>query len=161
MATVAASAEISGLANDLAKISGGTIEKTAAVLISNTAQQIVHEAQARAPVDTGKLQSSIHATWNNPLSVSIGPGVLYGVFQEFGTGAKGEFGGQMYEIRPKKKGGVLVFKVNGKTVVTRLVRHPGVKAQPYMRPAFEYVMKDFMDKLLDEGSVQITKGPKA
>jgi len=161
MATVAASAEITGLANDLSAASGQKIEKAAASILQTSAQRIVHEAQVRAPVDTGKLQASIHARWITPMQVEIGPGVDYGVFQEFGTATRGEFPGPMYEIRPKKPDGRLVFKINGKTVVTKLVKHPGVKAQPYMRPAFEEVMKDSLGKLLDEGAAQITKGPNS
>jgi HK97 gp10 family phage protein len=161
MVAVAASAEVASLARDLALASGDSIEKSAASILQTSAQRIVHEAQVRAPIDTGKLQSSIHAKWNSPLSVEIGPGVDYGVFQEFGTGTRGEFPGSMYEIRPKKKDGRLVFKIGGKTIVTKLVKHPGVKAQPYMRPAFEHVMADFLQKLLDEGTTAITRGPNA
>jgi HK97 gp10 family phage protein len=161
MATVAASAEIAQLAKDLSAASGDSIERSAAQLIADGAQRIAAEARALAPVKTGKLQSSIHARWLNPMRVEIGPEVIYGPYQEFGTGSRGEFPGTPYEIKPKKPGGKLVFTKDGKTIVTRRVIHPGVRPQPYMRPAFEKVLKDVMERLASSGSASITRGPNA
>jgi len=160
MATVAASAEIRELARDLSAASGDSIEKSAASILMDGAQRITAEARAMAPVKTGKLQGSIHAKWASPMRVEIGPEVIYGPYQEFGTGSRGEFPGAPYEIKPKKPGGKLVFKTkDGKTIVTRRVMHPGVKAQPYMRPAFEKVLETVIDRLTKAGAIKITRGP--
>jgi len=162
MATVAASAEVIALAKDLSDASGESIERSAAQILADGAQRIAAEARAQAPVKTGKLQASIHARWQSPLKVEIGPEVIYGPYQEFGTGSKGEFPGSPYEIKPKTPGGKLVFKTkDGRTVVTRRVIHPGVKPQPYMRPAFKKVLETVMDRLISSGAAQITKGPRA
>ena len=157
----AASADLYSLAQDLTTASGGNIEQTASELISQTAQKIALVAQAKAPVKTGELRSSIKVHYISPLKASVGPDVSYGAYQEFGTGSRGEFGGAIYEIKPKKPGGVLVFKVNGKTVFARSVKHPGIKAHPYMRPAFEEVMGETAKLLADKGQAQITRGPNA
>lgn len=161
MATVAASADLTALAQDLHDASGESIEKSAATILSQCATRITENARALAPVKTGKLQSSIHAHWLTPMKVEIGPEVLYGVYQEFGTGSRGEFPGSVYEIRPKRPGGSLVFKIGDKTVYAKVVKHPGVKPQPYMRPAFEKVLDQFLEQLTASGAAHITRGPAA
>lgn len=154
-------ADIRQLALDLAAASGDAPEKTAHDLIQKTAMSVQTLAASRAPKDTGKLSSSINITWISPLEAVIGPAVAYGVFQEFGTGSRGEFPGQIYEIKPKKPGGALVFTVNGQTVFARSVRHPGVRAQPFMRPAANEALEPFTGQLADRGALLITKGPRS
>lgn len=44
-------------------------------------------------------------------------------------------GTRKHLIRPRKKGGVLVFTTHGKKVFTRLVHHPGTKPNPFMSRA--------------------------
>ena len=156
----AASADLRALAADLAFAAGTGPEQAAHKLLASTATQVAALAQAKAPRDTGKLSSSIQITWVSKTDVIIGPSVAYGVFQEFGTASRGEFPGQAYEIRPKTKP-FLVFQVNGKTVVTRRVIHPGVKAQPYMRPALQQALEPFTEALAEKGQLLITKGPRS
>ena len=156
----AASADLRQLAQDL-RGAGQDIERVAAILVQQTAQKVQQLANANAPRDTGKLAASITITYVDRLTAVIGPTATYGVFQEFGTGTKGEFPGQPYEIRPKTKP-YLVFKTkSGKTVVTRLVHHPGVKAQPFMRPAAVQALDPFAGELLAKGLLLITKGPRS
>lgn len=154
----AASAELRDLAAHLAQASGNGIEKEALDLIQRTAMQIQQLSQGAAPRKTGKLANSIRITWTDKLSATIGPSVPYGVYQEFGTGTRGEYPGKIYEIRPKTKP-YLVFKVNGKTVVARVVHHPGIKAHPYMRPATIAALEPFADQLAERGQLLIIKGP--
>lgn len=156
----AASADLRQLAEDL-RGAGQNIEKVAATTIQRTAQQVQQIAAGNAPRSTGKLSASITITWVDHLTAVIGPSALYGVFQEFGTGSRGEFPGHPYEIRPKSPGGHLVFKVNGKTVVARVVHHPGVKAQPFMRPAAIQALDPFAGELIEKGLLLITKGPRS
>lgn len=158
----AASADLSSLAADLAAASDKGMFVSAQEIIRTAAVRIQHEAQTRAPVKSGRLKESISVRYTGPLSAVIGPSVHYAPYQEYGTGERGEFPTGAYEIKPKKAGGVLVFKVNGKTVYARKVRHPGIKARPFMRPAFEAVIgKDLLAKLADAGLAAITKGPNA
>ena len=156
----AASADLRELSADLAYAAGEGIEKAATDLIQRTAQLVQSYAQANAPVDTGKLVASIQIVWVDRLVAEIGPAVAYGAYQEFGTGTRGEFPGQMIEIRPKSKP-YLVFQVNGKTVYARVVHHPGVKAQPFMRPALVQALDPYAGQLAEKGQLLITKGPRS
>lgn len=140
--------------------SGESIKKTAHKVIADAAVMVQKEAMALAPVKTGRLRGSITVKINKGQAV-IGPSVPYGVFQEFGTGTRGEFKGAMYEIRPKNAA-YLVFKTkDGKRVRTKLVRHPGIKGKPYMRPAVTHVLSDVAPDILQAGALLITKGPNA
>ena len=159
--TNAATADLISLVDDLKVASGDDLEREAGQIIAQTAQRVASIARAKAPKKTGKLASSINVRYVSPLSAEIGPEVDYGVFQEFGTGTRGEYPTAMYEIKPKKPGGVLVFKVDGKTVFARSVKHPGIKARPYMRPAFVEVLGPALERLVDYGLAKITKGPNA
>ena len=112
----------------------------------DTAEQIATRMRELAPVKTGALRNSIRII-SQPGKVQIGPfGIPYAAYQEFGTGTRGEFKGHMYEIRPKKAEN-LVFRVNGRWVSTKLVRHPGIPAHPYARPAAREVLGNFGPEL--------------
>jgi hypothetical protein len=41
-------------------------------------------------------------------------------------------GARPHIIRPRRRGGVLVFDVGGRTVFTKMVRHPGYKGNPWL-----------------------------
>jgi len=86
--------------------------------------------EAKVPVKTGNLRTSLGVKVESS-RVIIGPDerqAPYGGYVEFGTGP--------HVIRPKTKK-VLSFVVNGKRVFATKVNHPGTKAQPYVRPAFD------------------------
>lgn len=156
----AASADLRQLSADLAYASGEGIDKVALQLIQETAVKVQTLAAAAAPVDTGKLAASIQITWVDRLVAEISPTVPYGAYQEFGTGTRGEFPGKMIEIRPKDKP-YLVFQVGGKTVYAKVVRHPGVHAQPFMRPAAIQALDPYAGELAERGQLLITKGPRS
>lgn len=83
------------------------------------AQLIAQRAQAKAPVDTGRLKRSIAAgdivkVGQYSYSVDIGTNLDYGVYQEFGTGDKSD--------RPE---------------LSKDPSKPGIPPHPYLRPAFE------------------------
>lgn len=50
-------------------------------------------------------------------------------------------GTKKHLIRPRKKGGVLVFTTHGKKVFTRLVKHPGTKPNNFMARALREAKK--------------------
>jgi HK97 gp10 family phage protein len=157
----AVSADLASLALDLAAASGGGMQAAAQKVLKDAAAQIQAEAQVRAPMATGRLKESIGVRFTSPMEVTIGPTVPYARYMEFGTGSRGEFPGPMYVIRPRNAK-VLAFRVAGRKVFAKVVHHPGVKARPYMRPAFEAVLgRDVVSKLLDTGVALITKGPNA
>jgi hypothetical protein len=68
-----------------------------------------------------------------------------------------EFGTKPHEIRPKSAK-VLRFSVGGKTVYTKRVRHPGTKAQPFMKPAVDRVVGNFAEETADIGVKLIVEG---
>ena len=105
-------------------------------ILINAGDQIAATAQMLAPRKTGRLQMSISVSYS-PGKVVVGPTVLYGVYQEYGTGTRGEFPTGMYTIKPKKGGQTkaLRFIAGGQVIYTKKVRHPGVRPHPYMRPA--------------------------
>jgi HK97 gp10 family phage protein len=157
----AASADLTALARDLNDASGVGIMAAAQQVIKDTAVKVQSLSQSMAPVKSGRLRNSISIKYPDPLSASIGPQVEYGVYQEFGTGSRGEFGGQPYEIKPKTQGSLLVFKVNGKTVYARRVMHPGIKAHPFMRPALTQALGAMAESMAEKGALLITKGKNA
>lgn len=89
------------------------------------------EAKAKqlAAVKSGRLRSGIHGrVLQNGLRGTVTSYAAHSAYVEYKTRA--------HIIRPKKAK-MLKFKVNGKTVFARLVRHPGTKEQPFMRPALQ------------------------
>jgi phage gpG-like protein len=158
----AAYADLTALAQDLAYASGVGIAKATEKVIKDAAQNIQSEAQTRAPIKSGALRNSISIRYPDPYSAIIGPDVEYGVYQEFGTGLRGEFPGAPYEIKPRNPGGVLAFKIGNRTVFAKKVTHPGVRARAYMRGALEDYLGDrLVTKMAEAGSLVIIKGPNA
>jgi HK97 gp10 family phage protein len=155
-------ADLSGLAENFARASGQSFAAAAADLVNSYAAQTAALAQSYAPVDTGALRDAITISRPSPLTAVIGPArIPYAVYQEFGTASRGEFGGSVYTIRPKKPGGVLVFTVNGRTVYAKEVKHPGIPPHPYMRPAFERIVTPFGQSLAELGGSYVKYGQYA
>lgn len=156
----AASADLTSLAKDL--VAAGTgINVAAQKVIQDAALRVQAEAQSRAPVKSGRLRNSISVRYPSPLSAVIGPQVEYGVYQEFGTGTRGEFPSGPITITPKN-GQYLVFKVGNRKVYARRVVNPGVRPRRYMREGFEAALGTaLVDQLLAAGAASITRGPNA
>ena len=124
------------------------IRKQVAAALNETGYKITADAKRLAPVDTGRLRSSIHpefagakqfsytaagATWDGSLGVPlreleavVGSNVEYAAAQEFGlTGSR----------RGK---GIIASKRNPAHLrrKERPVSKPGRKQAPYLRPAY-------------------------
>ena len=152
--------DISALVSDLKTVSELSTEQITENVLQDIGSKIVAEAKQRSPVKTGHLRDSISYIVQDG-TLKIEASATYADYIEFGTGSRGEFNGSPYVIKPKKRGGVLVFKVGGQTVFARKVTHPGIKAQPYLRPAAMEVMGPLLEKLADRGQALIVKGPKS
>lgn len=151
--------DVSDLVEDLRAISNLSTGQITENIFRDYGAKIEALAKAKAPFKTGALKSSItHQASQESLTISAD--VPYSAYQEFGTASRGEFGGSPYDITPKK-GKYLVFYVNGKKVVTKKVRHPGVPAHPYLRPAVTEAFGELFDKLAERGQAMILKGPKS
>ena len=108
-------------------------------LVNQFAEPVVREMRADAPVRSGALRDSIRFTHPERLKVVIGSfGVSYAKFVAEGTKA--------HEIRPKNAS-ALAFKVGGKMVYAKVVRHPGTKANPFMSEAADKVAKRVLPNL--------------
>jgi len=87
-------------------------------------------AQGNAPVDDGPLRATL--TYETDvggleITVRVGSPIHYAPDVEYGTAP--------HTITPKDAE-VLVFEIEGETVFTKRVEHPGTEPQPFLRPAF-------------------------
>lgn len=102
-------------------------------------RRIERVAKEMAPVDRGRLRSSIAARLEvgdgGLPRVIVGTNVEYAAFVHEGTGI---YGPRRAPIVPRNPGGVLVFKVAGKTVFARSVK--GMPGRPFLRAAMEQVV---------------------
>lgn len=157
-------ADLSGLSANFARASKQSFQQAASELVGSYAQQVASIAASMAPIKTGALKDSITVSHPSALTAVIGPAarIGYARYQEFGTGTRGEFGGPAYKIEPKHPGGVLVFYINGKKIVTKKIKaHPGVPPHPFMRPAFERIVTPFGQSLAELGKSYVLYGPNA
>ena len=125
--TAVGSADIHRLAEAMRR-SGQDADATTQQVLIEEANYLLTEMEIRVPVDKGNLRRSLSVTIDGD-KIKVGPTAPYAGYVEFGTAP--------HEIRPKKSDGVLRFQVNGRWVYAKVVQHPGTKAQPFVRPAFE------------------------
>lgn len=154
-----ASLDLTNLVEDLTTISNLPPEKIVENVLTDLGNQIETNAKALAPHKTGALRDSIAAKYSDG-SLTIGVDVDYGMYQEFGTGTRGEYPKGMYQIRPKN-GKFLRFTVGKKTVFAKVVNHPGIPAHPYLRPATQMAVNSLGSKLSEQGALIIRKGPNS
>lgn len=138
------SADVKKLAEALRR-SGEDSQATTFSVIQQASGFLMSEMEARVAVKSGKLRDSIQTRVVGQ-SVVVGPTAAHAPFVEFDT--------KPHIIKPKKAGGVLAFRAGGRTVIVRSVQHPGTKAQPFVRPAFE-VWVDSLGKLAAEANAKV------
>jgi HK97 gp10 family phage protein len=134
-------------------------------LLNKAALETQDVAKGLAPVDTGRLRASIKVTRPTRLTRDVSTDVEYAADVEFGTSAhditpkRGKFlvfrggpiaqewspggGGGRMLYRSGKTGRAVKSKKRGEMIFARKVRHPGTSAQPYMRPAYDQVGRQF------------------
>lgn len=137
------SADITSLAEALRE-SAGASEVTTENVLLNSANYLKADMESLAAVDTGRMRQSI-AVRKQGQDIVIGPNTEYAGYVEFGT--------KPHVIEPKPGKKALAFKMGGNTVIVRRVKHPGTKAQPFVRPAFE-AWVDTLGGLVAEAHVQ-------
>ena len=158
----AASADLRQLAKDLDHASGMGIKKASQKVVKDTAYRVQNLASGFAPVDTGLLSRTILIRFPDPYTAVIYPQQPYGVYQEFGTGERGEFAGA--PATTAQRGGGLKLRVNGHSFTARPKGGSGprgVAPQPFMRPAAYQALKPAAKALADAGALLILKGPRA
>lgn len=151
--------DVKDLAHDLQQVSDLSPEQITSNILNDFGGRITQLAQEKAPRKTGRLASSISYVVNRDQLI-IEVKAPYGMYQEFGTGTRGEFNGQPYTIRPKKKQ-YLKFRAGNRTIYTKVVHHPGIPAHPFLRPAVTEALGALFDKLAERGQAMILKGPNS
>lgn len=97
--------------------------------VQRTATDVQNEARRRAPVDTGRLRSSIVTraeTSGRAVGYEVGTNVNYAAAIEYGTAE--------YDIFPTNK--KALYWPGARHPVAK-VHHPAMPARPFMRPAIE------------------------
>ncbi|MGW9299421.1 HK97-gp10 family putative phage morphogenesis protein [Streptomyces cyaneofuscatus] len=97
--------------------------------VERTRIDVQNEARRRAPVDTGRLRSSIVSraeTGGRNIGYAVGTNVNYAAAVEYGTAP--------HVIVPKN--GKALYWPGARHPVAK-VNHPGTRAQPFLRPAIE------------------------
>ena len=102
--------------------------------LETTARQVVARARVLAPVDTGRLRSSIRIERRSFLGLrtryTIGSDLNYAAMVHDGT--------RPHIIRPRRAQ-ALRFRVGGRIVYARVVHHPGTRARPFLDRALREV----------------------
>lgn len=96
--------------------------------VERTGTDVQNEARRLAPVDTGRLRSSIvsRRTSGRGVGYAVGTNVNYAADVEYGTAP--------HVITPKN--GKALYWPGAAHPVAK-VNHPGTRAQPFLRPAVE------------------------
>ncbi|MFE1515693.1 HK97-gp10 family putative phage morphogenesis protein [[Kitasatospora] papulosa] len=97
--------------------------------VDRTRTDVQNEARRRAPVDTGRLRSSIVSRAEGSgrtVGYVVGTNVNYAAAVEYGTAP--------HVIKPTNK--KALYWPGARHPVGK-VNHPGTRAQPFMRPAVE------------------------
>ncbi len=144
--TAVASADLSKLANALRE-SGRQAHATTFDVLMEASNYILAEMQARCPVDTGKLRESLGIKVETD-RVTIGPDLNVAPYAPYVI-----FGTKPHEIRAKP-GKTLAFTVGGQQIFTKVVQHPGTKAQPFVQEAFQ-AWVDSIGDMVAEANIQV------
>ena len=103
-------------------------------LIARSTEMIVRGAMDKAPVDEGRLRSSIKPKYSaDKLSSEVSVNVIYGPYMEFGTG-------EAVEIPDGLEDYALQFKGKG-------IRKVNIEPKPYFFGTFERVATAFVREL--------------
>jgi HK97 gp10 family phage protein len=94
------------------------------------AEEIRAAAQSKAPGPHIEIEIDEKQSTANRRVAAIGPDKEHWFYQFFETGAGG------HEIDGKTKK-ALAFEGREGAIVRRVVKHPGIAAAPFMRPAFD------------------------
>ena len=132
-------------------------------LIQYIALELMNDMKRRAPVDMGQLRATIRPFFTvNGLVAEVGTTVGYGAFVEFGTGPKGKatfFGELPANYVHGQHGGFPPLRVieewckrHGIDIryaypIAKKIAEEGLKAQPYINPAWQLRRDDLMKGL--------------
>lgn len=90
------------------------------------------DAQRTVPIRTGQLRGSVTSNVSRETTGAEGT-VRYRADHAMAV----HEGARPHVITPRNPGGVLVFSVGGRRIVTELVNHPGQRSNPWLYRALE------------------------
>lgn len=148
---VVVAADLVDFLADMEKAAGKEAEGLAQEVVESMTLSVAHLAEKYAPVKTGMLAQSIRSE-TGPLQGRVWSDAPHAFFVEFGTWSYNELAPQSgtYEIKPINTK-ALRFKMGGQTVFAKSVQHPGIKAQPFLRPALSDTIDEFADGMANVG----------
>lgn len=121
-------------------------------IVHQMAEEIADLAYQYAPKKTGQLANSIGVIYGDREAevVATAP---YAAYIEFGTWRYNTLSPKSgtYEIRPRNANALRFIGKDGKPVFTKLVRHPGIRPQPFLGRANAEVIDKFTNKVANVG----------
>lgn len=127
-----------------------TIRRAVMSDMDKAAEDVKMKMRELAPVDTGHLRDRI-AIVKIGERYTIGPvGVDYAAAQEYGAKP---------HVIVASPGKVLIFQAGGETRFAKSVKHPGNKAQPYIRPAGDWAREQLSNKIAVTGASLLKEKP--
>jgi HK97 gp10 family phage protein len=152
-------ADISGLAERMGEVGPAAVRVTQR-LVAATTEQVEHYATEYAPRKTGTLVGSIRSDiGNGGMSGTVEATAKYAIFVELGTGLRGEFPSQEIVIRPRAAKALRWVGPDGKVHFAKVVRSPGMKAKPFLRPALQRAIDELESSLGVAIAMEILRGP--
>lgn len=137
--------KVEGADEAIAKLKSLSVE-TKSKVINQTAKsslKIEAESKNKAPVDTGRLRSSIQTRFEDEGLIGI-------IYSDVAYAPYVEFGRKAGKPPPSSalKGWARRHKMEGLSyVIARSIGRKGVKAQPFLRPSFEKEKNDYKNKV--------------
>lgn len=144
----------------LAALDPDELKKLFDSALRSAAAPIATEMRNQAPVDKGNLKGSITVRVYNIVNAASGTGKVHARVRIGPSARNGRIGGRYAHLvelgtksgtRRTRKRQFRIFR-QGEEVVTREIQHPGTKARPFIRKAFdakrEKANKKMRDKLM-------------
>lgn len=144
---------IEGLDKLLKKVEPGLLNKPLRNFFKRATITVQNRARDKAPVDTGRLRSSIATEVDRrdpPKWGKVGTNVKYAPFVEFGTRPHWPPPGA---LQPWARRHGFPTGPTGDFLVRRAIARRGTRAQPYLKPALEKSVGDikrFLSRMADE-----------
>lgn len=109
------------------------VQKAPAGMMRTLGLRAIRYQKQEAPVKTGNLRRTIHLESANAVQAVTVASARYAAHVELGT--------RPHVIRPRRRK-FLKFSAGGRVIFTKMVRHPGTKAQPYMVPGAKRALRE-------------------
>lgn len=134
-----------------------TIVNAIGIAVVKAAYDMENNAIENVPVDTGKLRRSINVEvvpTSDGYRINFNVGTNYSAFVEYGTPPHDILPKNKkalrFEVGKKQRLGAKLSPSKGNFVITRRVKHPGTRPQPFMVPALHTAINTYIPKRIKE-----------